>query len=101
MRILFMKKLLLVLAFGATLAHADLLGTVAKAGNTGLCSQNCKGDDIVKVLGVTGDKVKQISGTACQVACSDQCFATAMNDKKTSADSAVECKDSLKKTFKL
>jgi len=94
-----MKKLIILMAFGT--CFAGPFDSVSSVGTGLQCSQSCDPGAIMKVLQVSSEQAKSLSTTACQVSCSDQCFAGEINNKVSSEIAATKCKDSLKKTFKL
>lgn len=100
-RTLIVKKLCLVLCFGVSFCYADMLGSISSAANSGQCIQSCDPGAVMKALQISSEKAKTMSKTTCQVSCTDQCFANKINNKSSSEDAALQCKDSLKKTFNL
>lgn len=96
-----MKKLFILLSILGVSCYADIMSSMPGMAATSSCAQSCDPGTIIKVLGVTSDKAKTLSTTACQTACMDQCFAGKINSKQSSEMSALDCKDSLKKTFSL
>jgi tellurite resistance protein len=98
-----MKKLLIaILSISTSIAFADFassLNSAASNPNTAKCINTCDAGLLLKALGkdksTTGDAVK----TACQVACADKCFSEKIANGEKSDAAAVDCKDSLNKTF--
>lgn len=77
------------------------LDSISNVADGFTCVDACDEGEIMKVFNVTNATAKNTSKTACQVACTNQCFATKINNKVGSEDAAIACKSSLKKTMTL
>lgn len=103
------KKILVLMAFGSCFAAPWDNVTLDSATGSVQCAKSCDPGTIMKVLNVDSEDAKTLSKTACQVSCADKCFSKKMNDTSTKPAAgsnstevaALQCKDSLKETFKL
>lgn len=93
------KKILVLMAFGS--CFGGMFDSVTNAAGTAQCANSCDAGAIIKTLKVDSTQAKTMSTTACQVACTDQCFSGQINNKSSSEIAAMKCQDSLKQTFKL